>query len=134
MRKSLETKLLYDFEDNDKKNKWLDSDQPIAVLRRFINKMHAAVGKARKPPTVIAGRGTWYKGRWLSYSEGSSKVELVRNQRTRRTAIHEFAHIQGPINHGDYFIEVYVDLLVRFGKYKRKILYNRLSELGILRR
>ena len=131
MRKNLETKLLYDFEDNDKKNKWLDSDQPMGVLRKFIHRIHKKHGKTKNPPVVVAGRGEPSRRGLLSYSKGASKILFARHQRTRRVAIHEYTHIKGPINHGEYFVQEYVKLLVEYGRYNKKKLIKRLNDAGI---
>jgi hypothetical protein len=86
-------------------------------LRRLARRLWEDQKTARPDavPQILAGRGAYQSGRWLSYCEGRRKIVLARHERNLRTLIHELTHAIGFGTHGAGFRQRYFALLARYG-------------------
>jgi hypothetical protein len=104
------TRMLYDWEEAMGSLPL----RPIAQLRALGQRIWRENARGRGAcPTIVAGRGVEQAGRLLSYCEGR-RIVLTRNQRERRTLIHEMVHALGPGTHGIRFQELYAELLAKY--------------------
>lgn len=58
------------------------------------------------PPKIVAHKGTYYNGRYLSY-QCDDGIFLARNQREYLTLVHELVHFMGYDYHDKEFVKVY---------------------------
>lgn len=120
VKRAVETRRLYTFEDNYLRSKYLLERRSMTYLRRLGTRIWRIEGpKKKQMPQLIAGKGHYQAGRWLSYCAwDDSHIVLVRNQRDIVTLLHELVHAMGrPYhNHGPAFAKKFFDLLSKYGK------------------
>jgi hypothetical protein len=88
MSKATDTRHVYRIEDT-----WQHEEWPIDKLRELAHRVwRREAHKSWRVPKIVAGRGTKYGGRLLSYCIGRSYIELSRQQRDPKVLLHELAH------------------------------------------
>lgn len=120
----IDTRNLYRFENKYSWPKHMIKIRSMSVLRRMANRI------MKSPPKIVANKGTYYGGRYLSY-QCDEGIFLARNQREYLTLIHEIVHAMGYDYHDSKFTKVYFNLLVKmFGLDKNKLI-NDAREYGV---
>jgi hypothetical protein len=115
-RHAVQTRALYRYEGTRFRDSHLLKVRSIKELRRLTARIWQAEKTARPDaaPAIIAGRGVYQSGRWLSYCEGRAKIVLARHERNILVLIHELTHAIGFTHHGTAFRERYFGLLRRY--------------------
>ena len=130
-KRTLDTRRLYKFE-----KEWFrgEPNLPIKVLQELAYDIWKEAGytgyyhgdKVRPMPTVVAGKGTRYNGRYYSYCDGE-RVELARGERKKFVLIHEMVHALGYGDHDEDFVDKYFELL----DYYKVSSSRELREIGV---
>lgn len=134
--KNVSTRHLYRFE---REYFWGEILQPIEYLRTLAKKIWTEEGRAGKylfdtvepMPSIVAGKGTRYNGRYYSYYDGE-RIELARSERKVSVLIHEMVHALGYDKHDQAFVEKYFQLLEDFGRCDREYLLAAGAMYGIV--
>ena len=134
-KRTLDTRRLYKFE-----KEWFrgEPNLPIKALQELAYDIWKEAGytgyyhgdKVRPMPTVVAGKGTKYNGRYYSYCDGE-RVELARNERKKFVLIHEMVHALGYGDHDEAFVDKYFELLDHYKVCDRRTLLQVGIEYGI---
>jgi hypothetical protein len=114
-RHAAQTRALYRYEETRFRDSHLLKRRSIGELRRLTARIWQAEKTARPdaPPAIIAGRGVYQSGRWMSYCEGRNKIVLIRQDRNILLLIHELTHAIGFTWHGVPFRSRYFHMLRR---------------------
>lgn len=134
-KRTLDTRRLYKFE-----KEWFrgEPNLPMKALQELAYDIWKEAGytgyyhgdKVRPMPTVVAGKGTRYNGRYYSYCDGE-RVELARNERKKFVLIHEMVHALGYGDHDEAFVDKYFELLDHYKVCDRRTLLQVGIEYGI---
>lgn len=134
-KRTLDTRRLYKFE-----KEWFrgEPNLPMKALQELAYDIWKEAGytgyyhgdKVRPMPTVVAGKGTKYNGRYYSYCDGE-RVELARNERKKFVLIHEMVHALGYGDHDEAFVDKYFELLDHYKVCDRRTLLQVGIEYGI---
>lgn len=116
-QRAADTRRLYSFEVARLRDPSLNKLRRIDALRAFAE----SVWLSEKPrncsrmPQIVAGKGFYQSGRYLSYCEGRWRIVLARHERNRLVLLHELVHSLGYGTHGVRFRRRYLSILKRFG-------------------
>ena len=134
-KRTLDTRRLYKFE-----KEWLGGEPnlPMKTLQELAYDIWKEAGytgyyhgdKVRPMPTVVAGKGTRYNGRYYSYCDGE-RVELARGERKKFVLIHEMVHALGYGDHDEDFVDKYFELLDYYKVCDRRTLIMIGMEYGL---
>ena len=134
-KRTLDTRRLYKFE-----KEWFRGEPNLRmkVLQDLAYDIWKEAGytghyyfdKVRPMPTVVAGKGTKYNGRYYSYCDGE-RVELARSERKKFVLIHEMVHALGYDDHDEDFVDKYFELLDHYKVCDRRTLLQIGVEYGI---
>lgn len=120
----IDTRNLYRFENEYAWPNRMVKMRSMKNLRRMANRVMKA------PPKIVAHKGTYYGGRYLSY-QCDDGIFLARNQREYLTLIHELVHAMGYNYHDKVFVSRYFNLLTKlFGLNKTKLI-NDARQYGV---
>ncbi len=118
MNDGIKTRNLYNFEDVYFKNTFFSRDLSMNILRKQAFRVWKIFGKNKEFPKIVADRGTFYNGRYLSYSQGND-IRLARNQRNIITLMHEITHALGFEFHNKKFVDMEFSILEHMFKKNR---------------
>ncbi len=118
MNDSIKTRNLYRFEEVYFKNTTFSQSLSMNILRKQAFRVWKMFGENKKFPKIIAGRGVFYNGRYLSYSL-ENNICLARNQRNIITLVHELTHALGFDFHDKKFVTVEFNILEKVFKKNR---------------
>ena len=134
-KRTLDTRRLYKFE-----KEWFrgEPNLSIKVLQELAYDIWKEAGytghyhgdEVKPMPTVVAGKGTKYNGRYYSYCDGE-RVELARSERKKFVLIHEMVHALGYDDHDEDFVDKYFELLDHYKVCDRRTLLQIGVEYGI---
>lgn len=131
-RRAAATRWLYRTEDTlFRHNREANRERSIGELRRIARRVWRTVGTSRQLPTIRAGDGCRFGGRWTSYCTGFTEIVLARHHRNVLVLLHELTHALGPCTHGARFLTVYFDLLQRYAGYNRAFLQGLAIGRGV---
>lgn len=124
VRQALHTRRLYAWEREVMHvRRPLNVSLPMEVIHAWVDTIWLSEGRTKRKPRVVAGRGEFYNGRWLSFYQTTPgpRIVLARNQRNLGVVLHELAHAlvgNRGYDHGPAFVECYLYLLERYGGFK----------------
>lgn len=113
----IDTRRLYKFEDEYLSTLNLTQIRSIDELRQFANRVMP------NPPKIVAHKGTYYNGRYLSY-QCDDGIFLARNQRELLTLVHELVHAMGYDYHDKKFVRVYLRRLCKLFDLNKQEIYR----------
>lgn len=121
------TKHLYAFEDAFfPKNHYLLKSRPLHELRKLAYRVWADYNTNPKynTPWIRFGNGVY----GLSYYDGNdNSIELCAGQRNIITLIHEMTHALNCGSHNKRFVQLYVELLLKYTPVKDYVLLGGLT-------
>ena len=134
-KRTLDTRRLYKFE-----KEWFrgEPNLPIKALQELAYDIWKEAGytgyyhgdKVRPMPTVVAGKGTRYNGRYYSYCDGE-RVELARGERKKFVLIQEMVHALGYGDHDEDLADKSFELLDYYKVCDRRTLIMIGMEYGL---
>ena len=133
-RRAVQTRWLYRAENTMlRSNVYANCDMPMEYLRRLAKRVwDNEAPKGRKFPSIKAGDGLQWGGRFTSYCMGFTEIVIARHHRTVLVLLHELTHALGPCQHGRKFVELYFKLLEKYGRYNPLLLQGVAAERGIV--
>lgn len=120
----IDTRNLYRFEAEYSWPKRMAKKRSMSALRRMAKRI------MKTPPKIVAHKGTFYGGRYLSY-QCDEGIFLARNQREYVTLTHELVHAMGYDFHDKAFVKKYFGLLSKVFDLNKTKLINDAREYGV---
>lgn len=127
-----ETRWMYHTEKHVLKNPYACKERSMDDIRIFAKMVwdqEMPKNTRKKIPTIKAGKGMFYLGKYCSYCD-ESNIVLIRSHRNYGILLHELTHAMGENFHGRSFVARYFPLLWTYANYDRNFLTIIASERG----
>jgi len=121
---AVETRSLYKFENEYFSGHKICKMRSMSTLRRMAKRI------MKNPPRIVAHRGEYYGGRYLSY-QCDDGIFLARNQREYLTLTHELVHAMGYDYHDYAFVKKYFSLLTKVFRLNKQDLVTAARKYGV---
>lgn len=130
-REMVATRRLYKLEDSlysRREFRKITQQRSLPALRKLAYYIWKKERMKGKLPNIIFGKGVFHVKEYFSWCDGTT-IELAPKQRDIMTMIHELIHAMGYDDHGEEFVNEYIDILVKYSPINEQIIIEAFSEL-----